>query len=227
MTLPHVPQDPPDTPTFTFDSARFWPAFGLGWLLGALLLWGVRTVGLALLTSPCEGRTLLALAVPLLLGPGGLAFAALSWRHPHRSALGLGLMLASLLPGLYVGARDIGALRGQGCAGGYIVISRQGQKSVADVALRQGQEVQLTGRIGGYTPQTHPGLFTLKSESEEAGIVLTLPKTQVRAGETFPVRLQVGKSVPLNTYKAGVQASVVVDGKMSAATGIINIQVLP
>lgn len=218
---------PQDTPTFTFDRTQFWPYFALGWVLGAGLVFLVRWLGNWVLAGPCEGRTLLALAVPLLLGPGGLAFAALNWQRPRLGALGLGLMLASLLPGLYIGARDIGALRGQGCAGGYIVLALPNQKSVSEITVIQGQTVDLVGRIGGYTPQTHPEAFTLTTQTDNAALRLTLDKTQVKVGEPFTLHLSAGADTPLNTFKAGVQANSQQSGKQFAAVGVVDVQVKP
>ncbi|MHA0035956.1 hypothetical protein ACXXDK_14140 [Deinococcus sp. PESE-38] len=68
MTVPS--SEPPSFPEFRAEVA--WPAFLLGWGLGAALLFGVRGLADALITDPCRGRTLIALLVPLLLGPGAL-----------------------------------------------------------------------------------------------------------------------------------------------------------
>ena len=227
MTAPLSPVPEPQAfPAYRLR--EFLPAFLLGWGLGALLTFGVRALGDALLTTPCAGRTLLSLAMPLLLGPGGLGFTALSWRRPRRAALGLGLVVASLMPALYVGARDIGELRTTGCAGGYVVLATPGTRSVSTLSLRGGESRELTGRIGGYTPQTHPGTFRLAAQSTTPSVVVTLPKAAVRAGEVFPVQVTVLKGAAINTFTAGVQATQTApDGRTLAADGTLEIDVRP
>lgn len=227
MTAPLSPVPEPQAfPAYRLR--EFLPAFLLGWGLGALLTFGVRALGDALLTTPCAGRTLLSLAMPLLLGPGGLGFTALSWRRPRRAALGLGLVVASLMPALYVGARDIGELRTTGCAGGYVVLATPGTRSVSTLSLRGGESRELTGRIGGYTPQTHPGTFRLAAQSSTPSVVVTLPKAAVQAGEVFPVQVTVLKGAAINTFTAGVQATQMApDGRTLAADGTLEIDVRP
>ncbi|MFC5848343.1 hypothetical protein [Deinococcus petrolearius] len=227
MTAPLSPT--PEPPAFPVYRLReFLPAFLLGWGLGAALTFGVRALGDALLTTPCAGRTLLSLALPLLLGPGGLAFTALSWRRPRRAALGLGLVVASLMPALYVGARDIGELRMTGCAGGYVVLAAPGTRSVSTLSLRGGESRELTGRIGGYTPQSHPGVFRLDAQSSTDSVTVSLPRTAVRAGEVFAVRVTVLPGAPINTFTVGVQAAQKApDGRAVAATASLEIDVRP
>ncbi len=225
MSLPAAAPEPQEFPAYRLR--EFLPAFVLGWALGAAAVFALRWLGTQLLTDPCQGRTVVALALPLLMGPGGLAFTALSWRKPGRAALGLGLVVASLLPGLFVGARDIGHLRTVGCAGGYVVLSTPGTKSVSSLALQAGQSRQLTGRIGGFTAQNHPGLFTLKADTDTAKISVELPRTQVRAGESFTVEITAAPDAPLNTFKAGVQATQTADGKTYQADGLLEITVRP
>lgn len=207
--------------------AEFFPNFALGWLLGALLLVLVRWLGGHTLTTACQGHTLLALSVPLLLGPGGLAFAALNLSRPRRAALGLGLMLSSLLPGLFVGALDIGRLRTEGCAGGYVVVAEPGGKSLSSVSIKPGQTLNLSGRIGGYTPQTHPGAFTLEGQTDNPGLSIRFSKTSVRVGESFAFTLSASPQLPINTFKAGVQASGQQEGKTVQAAGVFDVQVQP
>lgn len=203
------------------------PLFLLGWGLGALLFVLVRTAGLALLTAPCQGRTVLALLVPLLLGPGGLAFTASNWGRPRRTALGLGLVVASFLPALAVGAQDIGVLRATGCAGGYVVIAPAGGGSLTEVNLSAGETLDLTARIGGYTAQSHPGAFTLNTESATPGITLRLPRTTAPAGETVPLRVTVAAGTPPNTYTVGVQGVQRREGKVAEAVGTLTVNVRP
>ena len=223
MSLPSAAPPPQEFPAYRIG--EFLPMLLLGWMLGTGLVLLVRFLGQALLTDPCEGRTLLALSMPLLLGPGGLAFTALSWRRPAQAALGLGLVVASFLPGLFLGARDIGALRTIGCAGGYIVLATPGTKSVSSLTLRGGETRELTGRIGGFTPKTHPEVFTLRGEATSPSLTVTLPKTQVKAGESFLVQITAAPNMPLNTFQAGVEARQTVGGKTYIADGLLEINV--
>jgi hypothetical protein len=200
-------------------------AFLLGWGAGALLFVLVRTVGQALLTGPCEGRTTLALLVPLVLGPGGLAFTASNWGRPRRVALGLGLVVASFLPALAAGARDIGVLRASGCAGGYVVIAPPGGGSVAEVTLRPGETLSLTARVGGYTPQSHPGDFALSPESRNPGVRLTLPERRARAGQSVPLVVWVAPGTPRNSYTVGVRGTQARAGQTYTAEGTLTVNV--
>lgn len=217
---------PPEQEFPTYRLPTFLPAFLLGWGLGAALTFVVRAVGGALLLDACRGHTLLALVLPLLLGPGGLAFTAANWRRPRRAALGLGLVVASLLPALYVGARDIAALRGEGCAGGYIVFTRGGA-SVSSLGIAVGETRELAGRIGGYTTDTHPGLFTLQAQSSAPGVQVTVPRSPVRVGQVFPVRVSVRPGTGVNTYTVGVQATSRGLQKPVTATSTLELSVRP
>ncbi|CAM3736936.1 hypothetical protein DEFR109230_10325 [Deinococcus frigens] len=221
-TPPPIPQEFP-----TYRVQEFLPSFLLGWGLGALLTFGIRALADALLTTPCEGRTLLALLVPLLLGPGGLAFTAVNWRSARRAALGLGLVVASLLPALYVGARDIAGLRGSGCAGGYIVLAPAGGESISSLTLRVGESRELTGRIGGFNAKDYPGEFKLSGQGSAPGVVVTLPKTAVRAGEVFDLTITALPGAGINTYTAGVQGTIVKSGRTVSADGSLEINVRP
>ena len=222
MTVPSPASEPPPFPEFRAPQAL--PVFLLGWGLGAALLFGVRGLADALLTDPCRGRTLIALFVPLLLGPGGFMLAALHRGSMRRAALGLGLVVASLFPSLYVGALDIGKLRTSGCAGGYLVLSTAGQKSVSRITLRAGESRELQGRIGGYTRQTHPGAFELEGKSSVPDIQVTLPRSQARVGETFPVRVTAAPGTPINTYTVNVVAT---QGKGVGAPAALEVDVRP
>ncbi|EYB67128.1 hypothetical protein DEIPH_ctg051orf0040 [Deinococcus phoenicis] len=203
------------------------PPFLLGWGLGTLLFLLVRTAGLALLNDPCRGRAVLALLVPLVLGPGGLAFTASNWGRPRRAALGLGLVVASFLPALAVGARDIGVLRATGCAGGYIILAPAGGSSVSEVNVRAGDTLDLTLRVGGYTPQSHPGPFALSTASSAPGITLTLPRREAAAGEVVPLRVNVAANTPPNTYTVGVQGVQRRDTRSFEAVGTLSVNVQP
>lgn len=210
-----------------FETKHFLPGLLSGWVLGAALVLLVRWLGRAALTDPCRGHTLLALLMPLLLGPGGLGFAALNWRKPRISALGLGFMLASLFPALYLGVSDIGQLRHIGCAGGYVIVAEPGGKSISTLTLGGGETRELTGRLGGYTPQSHPGTFTLTTQSTTDNVTVTLPKTQVQVGEEFPIRVTAKKGTAINTYTAGINAAGQKDGKEVTASGTFGVKINP
>lgn len=216
---------PPDSSSFpVFRAREAWPAFLLGWGLGAALLFGVRFLAEALLAGPCQGRTLIALLVPLLLGPGGFALASLHRGSMRRAAIGLGLVVASLFPALYVGASDIGKLRTGGCAGGYLVLTEPGKKSVSRVEIRGGSSHTLEGRIGGYTTTSHPGFFKLEGRSSTPLVRVVLPRTQARAGETFPVQIVVKPGTPINLYTVNVLAT---QGEQAGAPAALEVDVRP
>lgn len=142
-------------------------------------------------------------------------------------ALGLGLVVASFLPALAVGARDIGVLRGTGCAGGYVVVTpASGGKSVSELNVRAGKTLDFTARVGGYTRQTHPGEFRLSTQSSAPGITLTLPDRQAQAGESVPLRLAVAPGTPPNTYTVGVRATQKRGGQTYTADGVLTVNVL-
>lgn len=199
-------------------------AFLLGWGLGALVLLLVRGAGFALLDGPCQGRTVLALVPPLLLGPGGLALTALNWDRPRRAALTLGLVVASLFPALAVGARDIGILRASGCAGGYVVVS-QGGRSVAELTVDAGTTLDLTARVGGYSAQTHPGPFTFSTQTTAPGVSATFGQGQAAAGETVPLRVTVSPDTPANTYTLNVRGVQRGEERSVEATGALTLNV--
>ena len=201
------------------------PLFLLGWALGTLLFLLVRGLESALLHGPCEGRALLALLVPLLLGPGGLAFTATNWGRPRRVAVGLGLVVASFLPALAVGVRDISLLRSTGCAGGYVVIAPEGRRSVGEVTVQAGGSLDLTARVGGYTPQSHPGPFALRARSSSPGITLTLGQTNAPAARPVPLRITVAPDTPVNSYTAVVQGVQRREGRTYEAEGTLTVNV--
>lgn len=199
-------------------------SFVLGWGLGALVLLLVRGVGLAVLDGPCQGRTVLALLPPLLLGPGGLALTALNWNRPRRAALALGLVVASLFPALAVGARDIGILRASGCAGGYVVVS-QGGDPVAELTVDAGTTLDLTARVGGYSVQTHPGAFALSTQTTAPGVSATFGQPQAAAGETVPMRVLISPQTPANTYTLNVRGVQRGEARDFEATGTLTLNV--
>lgn len=199
-------------------------AFLLGWGLGALVLLLVRGVGFAVLEGPCQGRTVLALLPPLLLGPGGLALTAVNWGRPRRAALTLGLVVASLFPALAVGARDIGILRASGCAGGYVVVSRGGQ-SVAELTVDAGTTLDLTARVGGYSAQTHPGAFQFSTQTTAPGVTATFGQSEAAAGETVPMRVTISPETPANTYTLNVRGVQRGEAQTFEATGALTLNV--
>ncbi|GBF06871.1 hypothetical protein DAERI_110053 [Deinococcus aerius] len=203
------------------------PPFLLGWGLGALLFLLVRGLEAALLRDPCEGRTTLALLVPLLLGPGGIAFTTTNWGRPRRVGLGLGLVVASFLPALAVGVRDIGVLRTTGCAGGYVVIAPEGRRSVSEVTLRAGGSLDLTARVSGYTAQSHPGPFALRTRSSSPGVTLTLGQASAPAGTAVPLRVTVAPGTAANAYTVLVQGVQRQGDRSFAAEGTLTVNVQP
>ncbi|MFC6591389.1 hypothetical protein ACFP81_04750 [Deinococcus lacus] len=181
--------------------------FFVGWALGALAFVLVRWLGERLLTDPCQGHTLLALLMPLVLGPGGLGLTITQWEKPKVAALGLGFVVASFLPALGVAAQDLGRLRASGCAGGYIIVTpQQGGQSVSETALKAGETQTLTGRIGGYGPPAYPEAFALSAKSALPGLQLSVSPAQVRAGEAFTVTVHAPKDMPLNIYDWTLEA---------------------
>lgn len=219
-----VPAAPPTNP---ISPRQFYPGFLLGWGLGAGLVLLVRWAGQSLLDTPCRGHTLLALLMPLLLGPGGFAFTAANWRTPRLAAVGLGFVIASLFPALFLGTQDIGRLRSAGCAGGYVVVSEAGGKSVSSLTLRGGETRELVGRIGGYTARTHPVPFTLSAESSSPDIAVSVPATPVKVGQDFPIQVSAKAGVPINTFNAAVQASTTLNGEKNVANGTFGIEIRP
>lgn len=209
-----------------FQAKEAWPAFLAGWLIGALLVYGMRA-GVGGLLGPCAGRTLLALLPPLLLGPGGLMFTAWSGGNARRAALGLGLVVSSLFPALYVGALDIGRLRSEGCAGGYIVLSAGERRSVSRVELRGGERQILTGRLGGFRAESFPAPFKLEAQSSVREVTVRLPQTQVRVGERFTVEVAAQPGTPINVYTVTVAASQPQGDKLAGTSTSIDVDVRP
>ncbi|GHG11380.1 hypothetical protein GCM10017783_24650 [Deinococcus piscis] len=185
-----------------------WPLgpFLLGWALSTAAALLVRWGGQSLLSDPCQGHTVLALLMPLLLGPGGLGLAASQWNNRPRAMFGLGMVMASFVPTLLLSAQDIGQLRNLGCAGGYLIVSEPGGKQLSEITLAAGESRELEGRIGGYQRASHPGTFLLQGQSMSSDLVVDLPKTAVHAGELFPVRIRAKESAVSNRFDWGVQA---------------------
>lgn len=211
-----------------------WPLrpFLAAWAVSALAALLVRVLGSLLLTDPCRGHTALALLMPLLLGPGGLAYTASHWNDRPRAMRGLGVVAASFLPALLVSAYDIGQLRHLGCAGGYLIISEPSGKQLSEMTLQAGQSRDLTGRIGGYQPDTHPGTFQLEGQSQSPDVVVTLPKAAVKAGEVFPIHVEARPGASSNRFDWGVRAAYQPTGSEAqhgqvATSGSVAVTVTP
>lgn len=91
-------------------------AFFLGYGAGVLVFGVLSLLGNVLLTDPCRGRTVWAIFIPFVLGPGGFGFMAAFAARRGWGLFGLGLAVASLFPALFAAGLTIGHLREQGCA---------------------------------------------------------------------------------------------------------------
>jgi hypothetical protein len=194
--------------------------FVVGYLAGVGLYLLVRLLG-GLNPNPCQGQTLVALIVPLLLGPGGLGLAASQWNRPPRAIFGLGLVVASLFPALFFGARDIAGLRNVGCAGGYVVISRVGGKGFSETTLKAGESLGLLLRVGGFDVKAHPNTFkvvtqaTNPSNTFPAPLSVTATQTAgLKLGQEVPMTLAASPGGPTQQYTVNV--SVIQEGGRTA-----------
>ena len=203
--------------------------FAMGYLAGAALYLLVRLLG-GLNPNPCQGQTLVALIVPLLLGPGGLGLAASQWNRPPRAIFGLGLVVASLFPALFFGAREIAGLRNFGCAGGYVVISPVGGKGFSETTVKAGESQVLRLRVGGFDVRARPDRFTVRVQATNPANSVPAP-LKVNVGQSSGVRLT--QEVPLSVTAAAsgptqqytVNVSVVQEGGRTAAgTLTVNVQ---
>ena len=203
--------------------------FMLGYLAGAALYLLVRALG-GLNPKPCQGQTLVALIVPLLLGPGGLGLAASQWNRPPRAIFGLGLVVASLFPALFFGAREIAGLRNFGCAGGYVVISPVGGKGFSETTLKAGESLPLRLRVGGFDVKARPDRFTVRAQATNPANSVPAP-VEVKMGQSSGVKLT--QEIPLTVRAAAngptqqytVNVNVVQEGGRTAAgTLTVNVQ---
>ena len=203
--------------------------FVMGYLAGAALYLLVRALG-SLNPNPCQGQTLVALIVPLLLGPGGLGLAASQWNRPPRAIFGLGLVVASLFPALFFGAREIAGLRNFGCAGGYVVISPVGGKGFSETTLKAGESLPLRLRVGGFDVKARPDSFTVQAQATNPANSVPAP-VEVNVGQSSGVRLT--QEVPLTvraaetgpTQQYTVNVNVVQEGGRTAAgTLTVNVE---
>ena len=231
LTPVAVPE-PPD-PQPAEPQGRATPLhFLLGYAAGAAVYLLVRTLS-GLNPDPCRGQTLMALLVPLLLGPGGLGLAASTWNRPPRAIFGLGLVAASLFPALFFGARDIAGLRNYGCAGGYLVIGPPGGKGVSELTLRAGETRRLALRIGGFDVKGRPDAFTLSAAAtnpERASVPplkASLDRSAgVRLGQSVPLTLSADLGGPTQQYTVTVNA-VQTGGRTASGTLTVNVQGRP
>ncbi|WP_424950748.1 hypothetical protein [Deinococcus sp.] len=202
--------------------------FVVGYLAGVALYLLVRALG-HLNPNPCQGQTLVALLVPLLLGPGGLGLAASGWNRPPRAIFGLGLVVASLFPALFFGSRDIAGLRNFGCAGGYVVISPVGGKSFSETTLTAGTSLPLRMRVGGFDVKARPDQFTVRAaatnplNASPAPLTVTLAQTSgVTLGQEVPLTLRAAGGGPTQQYTVNVN---VVQAGGRSANGSLTVDV--
>ncbi|WP_425146593.1 hypothetical protein [Deinococcus sp.] len=186
--------------------------FLFGYAAGVGLYLLVRALG-GLNPDPCRGQTLVALLVPLLTGPGGLGLAASQWNRPPRAIFGLGLVVASLFPALFLGARDIAGLRNVGCAGGYLVISPPGGKGLSELTLRAGETRALQVRVGGFEVHKRADAFILSASASNPLHSGTPPLTTtlaqqsgVRLGQEVPLTLHAAADGPTQQYTVTLTA---------------------
>ncbi|WP_407541177.1 hypothetical protein Q0M94_07245 [Deinococcus radiomollis] len=203
--------------------------FALGYLAGVGVYLLVRALG-GLNPSPCQGQTLVALLVPLLLGPGGLGLAASQWNRPPRAIFGLGLVVASLFPALFFGSRDIAGLRNFGCAGGYVVISPVGGKGFSEMTLNAGTTVPLRLRVGGFDVKTRPDSFTVQAQATNplnevpAPVVVKLGQTGgVTLTQEVPLTVSAAANGPTQQYTVNVNV-VQQGGRSASGTLTVNVE---
>ncbi len=203
--------------------------FALGYLAGVGLYLLVRLLG-GLNPNPCAGQTLVALLVPLLIGPGGLGITASQWNRPPRAIFGLGLVVASLFPALFFGARDIAGLRNFGCAGGYVVISPVGAKGFSEMTLRTGTSVPLRLRVGGFDVKTRPDRFDITAQATNPAGSTPPPVTvqldqsrDVRLGQEVPLTVSAAASGPTQQYTLNVNVTQA-GGRSATGTLTVNVE---
>ena len=197
----------------------------IGFGLGSLFLLIVRAIGVFLLPA-CQGRTVLALLVPLLLGPGGIAYATTQLSrggHPAqtRLALGIGLAISSLFPALAVGVADISRLRTEGCAGGYIVFGTPSGGRLPEITLRPGESAEITVRPGGFLPALGP--VTLSAKTPPEVLSAALPSPTVTPNTATAMQLSAAKDAPSQQYTVDVIAQ----QRDRSADGQLTVTILP
>ena len=175
-----------------------------GFLLGCALLLIIRAIGIALLPGACQGRTLLGLLPPLLLGPGGIAIATTQLSRGRAPALGIGLAISSLFPALALGVRDIGELRTSGCAGGYVVFGTPSGGRLPEVTLLPGEAVDVTVRPGGF--QNALGPVSLSAKLPDKVLSAAFVQNSVTANNTAVMHLSASGNAPAQQYTVVVIA---------------------
>jgi len=203
--------------------------FVMGYLAGTALYLLVRALG-SLNPNPCQGQTLVALIVPLLLGPGGLGLAASQWNRPPRAIFGLGLVVASLFPALFFGAREIAGLRNFGCAGGYVVISPVGGKGFSETTLKAGQSLPLRLRVGGFDIKARPDSFTVRAQATNPANSVPAPvevnvdqSSGVKLTQEVPLTVTAAATGPTQQYTVNVNV-VQEGGRTAAGTLTVNVE---
>ncbi|WP_293914343.1 hypothetical protein [Deinococcus sp.] len=175
-----------------------------GFLLGCAALLLIRAIGIALLPGACQGRTILGLLPPLLLGPGGIATATTQISRGRAPALGIGLAISSLFPALALGVRDIGELRTIGCAGGYVVFGTPSGGRLPEVTILPGQTVDVTVRPGGF--QNKFGPVSLSAKLPTTLLSVAFAQERVDANQTAVMHLSASGDAPAQQYTVAVIA---------------------
>ncbi len=149
---------------------------------------------------------------------------------PARAIFGLGLVVASLFPALFLGARDIAGLRNFGCAGGYVVISPMTGKGFSETTLTAGTRQQLRVRVGGFDVKARPDRFTLQAQATNplkatpAPVTVTLARTQdVQLGQEVPLTLSAAPDGPTQQYTVNVNV-VQEGGRTASGTLTVNVE---
>ena len=222
MTLEAVPQ--PAEP-----QGRATPLhFVLGYAAGVGLYFLVKALG-GLNPNPCQGQTLVALVVPLLIGPGGLGLAASQWNRPPRAIFGLGLVVASLFPALFLASRDIANLRNFGCAGGYVVIGPPHGKGLSEMTLKAGETRRLQLRVGGFDVRSRADAFKLGADatnpmrSAVPPLKVTLASRTAKLGQEVPLSIAADAGGPTQQYTVNVNV-VQAGGRSASGSVLVNVE---
>lgn len=206
-------------------NAQRWRGLGVGFALGCCIFALLRALGGALLRDPCAGHTLWAMLSPLLLGPGGIAYATMhAGKGGGKAALGAGLAASSLFPALAVGALDLGSLRAQGCAGGYVVFSTlQGQK-LPQLVMHPGERVSVHARPAGFRSPQPVSMRVIPDAAETQGVLKATVTPSVAPNTPALLQLEVSPQAPSEQYLLTLEAA---QGPERAAQGELTITVRP
>lgn len=214
LTAPTGPNMGPP-PESNAPAPNRWRGVALGFGLGCLIFAVLRGLESLFLHGACEGRTLWALLAPLLLGPGGIAYATMNvGKGNGRAALGVGLALSSLFPALAFGVRDIGTLRTQGCAGGYVVFSEVGGGKLPQLVLKAGESKTVEVRPSGFNmaqPDNIPPFVRLKVmdggvQGGEGVLTTQFAQDTVNPNEAAKLTITVSPQAPKQQYTLTVAA---------------------